>query len=130
LDDLHTAGILHRDIKVANILLDFKSPVIIDGIQITTADIISFSQDEMNDFLSRVDLSSTDFDVKLGDLGFSKFLPDTRMRSRTLCGTPLYMSPQIVFEEDYSFKADIWSLGSVYYELLTGHTPFQSKNMK
>jgi serine/threonine protein kinase len=111
-------------------LLDFKSPVIIDGIQITTADIISFSQDEMNDFLSRVDLSSTDFDVKLGDLGFSKFLPDTRMRSRTLCGTPLYMSPQIVFEEDYSFKADIWSLGSVYYELLTGHTPFQSKNMK
>lgn len=130
MDDLHTAGILHRDIKVANILLDFKSPVIIDGIEITTADIISFSQDEMNDFLSRVDLSSTDFDVKLGDLGFSKFLPDTRMRSRTLCGTPLYMSPQIVFEEDYSFKADIWSLGSVYYELLTGHTPFQSKNMK
>ena len=52
------------------------------------------------------------------------------MPSRTMCGTPLYMSPQIVFAQDYSFKCDIWSLGALYYELLTGVTPFESKNMK
>lgn len=47
-----------------------------------------------------------------------------------MCGTPLYMSPQILKEDDYSFKTDIWSLGTVFFELLTGHTPFQSPSMK
>jgi serine/threonine protein kinase len=52
----------------------------------------------MEEFLSKVDLLKVDFDAKIGDLGFSKFLPDSRMRCHTLCGTPLYMSPQIVNE--------------------------------
>ena len=89
LNDLHSAGILHRDIKTSNILLDFKSPVNLGGKKVTTADIISYDEDEMQDFLSQVDLLSVEFDVRIGDLGFSKFLPDTRIRSRTLCGTPL-----------------------------------------
>lgn len=102
----------------------------VNGRDFTTADIISFSPKEMKDFLSEVDLLSVDFEVKIGDLGFSKYLPDTQMPSRTMCGTPLYMSPQIVFRQDYSFKCDIWSLGALYFELLTGVTPFESKNMK
>lgn len=40
------------------------------------------------------------------------------------------MSPQIVNEFEYTFKTDIWSLGCLYFELLTGKPPFQSKNMK
>ena len=40
------------------------------------------------------------------------------------------MSPQIVHEEEYTFKTDIWSLGCLFFELLTGNTPFQSKSMK
>lgn len=74
-------------------MLDFRSPVIVNDKFFTTDDIISFSEDEMQDFLAKVDLLAVDFDVKIGDLGFSKFLPDARARSNTLCGTPFYMSP-------------------------------------
>lgn len=84
----------------------------------------------MEGFLQQVDLLKVDFDVKIGDLGFSKFVVDAQNPNFTICGTPLYMSPQIVHEEEYTFKTDIWSLGCLFFELLTGNTPFQSKSMK
>lgn len=68
--------------------------------------------------------------MKICDLGFSKFVADAENPNFTVCGTPLYMSPQIVHEEEYTFKTDIWSLGCLFFELLTGKTPFQSKTMK
>jgi serine/threonine protein kinase len=43
--------------------------------------------------LKEVDLLNTDFDIKIADLGFSKYLEDIRTRNYTMCGTPLYMSP-------------------------------------
>ena len=42
-------------------------------------------------------------------------------------GTPLYMSPQILAEEYFSSKCDIWSLGMMFYELLYGRTPWTGK---
>lgn len=48
----------------------------------------------------------------------------------TMCGTPLYMSPQIAKEVNYSFKSDVWSFGALFFEMLTGSPPFDSKNMK
>lgn len=77
-----------------------------------------------------MDLTKTKFDVKLADLGFSKYSADLNLPNMTMCGTPLYMSPQIVREVDYSLKTDVWSTGAIYYEMLTGTTPFQSKSMK
>ena len=48
----------------------------------------------------------------------------------TICGTPLYMSPQIVEgKQRYTYKTDIWSLGVLYYELLTGSMPFTAEKM-
>lgn len=47
----------------------------------------------------------------------------------TICGTPLYMSPQIVEEKRYTYKTDIWSMGVIYYELLTGKYPFHADKM-
>ena len=46
-----------------------------------------------------------------------------------MCGTPLYMSPQIVDDTRYTYKTDIWSLGVMYYELLTGKFPFNGEKM-
>jgi len=40
------------------------------------------------------------------------------------------MSPQLVEEEKYSLKADIWSLGIVFYELLTGSRPFRAASFE
>jgi len=43
---------------------------------------------------------------------------------KSLCGTPIYISPQIVKNESYDNKVDIWSLGVLTYELIFGRTPF------
>ena len=40
------------------------------------------------------------------------------------CGTPLNMAPQILFGNCYDQKADIWSLGTMVYEMLVGFSPF------
>ena len=66
---------------------------------------------------------------KISDFGFAKDLDkgeNTVMRS--IVGTPLYMSPQILARAKYTNKSDLWSVGLIYYELLHGHTPWPAKN--
>lgn len=51
--------------------------------------------------------------------------------SESYCGSPLYMSPQVLQSLEgtqYNYKADIWSLGTLFYELLVGCTPFNAKD--
>jgi serine/threonine protein kinase len=55
--------------------------------------------------------------VKLSDFGFSKVVVDM---TATICGSPLYMAPEILQHERYSHKSDLWSLGCILYELLHG----------
>lgn len=47
----------------------------------------------------------------------------------SICGTPLYSSPQLLKRKGYSFKVDTWALGILTYELLSGTTPFHSTRM-
>lgn len=83
------------------------------------------------EFLSKVDLTKIPFEIKIADFGFSKYLNDSKDEtSGTMCGTPLYMSPQIVDDHRYTYKTDIWSLGVIYYELLTGKFPFHAEKMR
>ena len=45
-------------------------------------------------------------------------------------GSPLYMAPELVNRAPYTEKIDVWSLGIITYQLLSGRTPFESRNLK
>ncbi|CAK9003777.1 unnamed protein product [Durusdinium trenchii] len=67
--------------------------------------------------------------AKLGDFGLSKAFSDATTCAMSCVGTPLYMSPEIVRGEGYSFGSDIWSLGCSLYELAAGLPPFYRTDM-
>lgn len=65
--------------------------------------------------------------VKLGDFGIAKSFKHKRVRN-TYVGTPLYMAPEMHSENGYTFKADIWALGCVLYELCCLKHPYSGKD--
>lgn len=67
---------------------------------------------------------TADDQVKLGDFGTAKNLTNTTQCLHAFVGTPLYMPPEIINNRAYSYKADIWSLGVIFYELLALKPPF------
>lgn len=68
------------------------------------------------------------FDIKIADLGFAQKF-DKEKGLELVLGTPLYMAPELVQHERYSEKVDVWSLGVIVYQLLSGKTPFDGKNL-
>jgi eukaryotic-like serine/threonine-protein kinase len=101
----HQKGIIHRDLKPSNVLVTLH-----DGVPL----------------------------VKVIDFGIAKALGQERLTEKTLCtgfaqmlGTPLYMSPEQTERsgQDADTRADIYSLGVLLYELLTGMTPFDKEHL-
>merc|ERR1719229_729567 len=67
-------------------------------------------------------------DLLLGDFGISCSLDEQSM-AKTCVGSPLYLSPEIVNQERYSWATDIWSLGVMLYELTMLQPPFKGTNI-
>ena len=65
--------------------------------------------------------------IKLSDFGLSKLLENPKDKAYTLCGTLQYLAPEIIKNKGYDKSVDWWSLGCVYYEMLTGKVPFKVK---
>jgi dienelactone hydrolase len=67
--------------------------------------------------------------AKVLDFGVAKLLETTNatqsVETSALIGTPLYMSPEQALGREVDARTDLWSLGAIYYEMLTGRPPFQ-----
>ena len=70
------------------------------------------------------------FDVKISDLGFAQQLNQNGEGLTLVLGSPLYMAPELVNRQPYTEKVDVWSLGVITYQLLSGRTPFESRDIK
>ncbi|RHY89195.1 hypothetical protein DYB35_008008, partial [Aphanomyces astaci] len=65
--------------------------------------------------------------LKIADFGFARHLESTSL-AETLCGSPLYMAPEILQFQKYDNKADLWSVGTILYEMVVGRPPFNGAN--
>ena len=111
---LHDKTILHRDIKLDNILVHFEN-----------------EEDRRNKNMLKAK-------VKMIDFGFARYLKKEELAYSTL-GSPINMDPGILRklnkmahsnEYGYDEKADIWSLGTICYEMLIGKSAFDAESMK
>jgi serine/threonine-protein kinase ULK/ATG1 len=64
--------------------------------------------------------------LRLCDFGFAWRRGDETCK--LTCGTPLYMAPEILEARSYDSRADVWSVGCIFFEMLTGSPPFNGTN--
>ncbi|CAI4219152.1 unnamed protein product [Parascedosporium putredinis] len=100
---LREMNYVHRDVKPQNLLL-LPSP---EYRKIHPRDILEASQDSLIPIAGLLSLPM----LKLADFGFARVLPSTSLAD-TLCGSPLYMAPEILRYERYDAKADLWSIAA------------------
>ncbi len=114
----HEQDILHRDLKPSNVLLS----------QSSSRQVVKSSSPEEGlrpDDLRLDDLTT----AKISDFGLAKRIDGSESLTRTgaIVGTPSYMAPeQATGRKDLTPAADVYSLGAILYELLTGRPPFRA----
>lgn len=97
-DFIHQKKLIHRDLKLDNVLID-----------------------EVHEL--------ENYNVKIADFGLATFTPaNLREKLYEKCGTPCYVAPEILRDQGYTQKCDIFSLGSLFFNLVTGRYLFNGQN--
>lgn len=96
---LHAHHIVHRDLKPQNLLL--VRDTVLGG-----------------------------YVIKIADFGFARLLGTSEQSmAATMCGSPLYMAPEVLRGDAYDDRADLWSVGVILFELLNGTAPFRAASI-
>ncbi|KAM4640763.1 serine/threonine-protein kinase PLK3 [Discoglossus pictus] len=69
-------------------------------------------------------------ELKVGDFGLAARLEPQDQRKKTICGTPNYLAPEVLYRQGHGPESDVWSLGCVMYTLLCGTPPFETSDLK
>ena len=107
LSEAHSQGVIHRDIKPSNIIINERGEV------------------KVLDFGLAKNLSG---DIQPGDPDAAT-LPATHTQSGVVLGTPLYLSPEQAVGTKVDVRSDLFAVGTVLYECITGRPPFTGKGM-
>jgi serine/threonine protein kinase len=97
MDFIHTSKIIHRDIKLDNILIN--------------------------------KIEEDHFVVKIADFGLATFCGLSKQLIFTKCGTPGYAAPEVLRGLGYTYNSDVFSLGAVFFNLLTGCYLFSGQDV-
>ncbi|ORY09281.1 hypothetical protein BCR34DRAFT_487541 [Clohesyomyces aquaticus] len=122
LEFLRSKNYIHRDLKPQNLLLN---PSSLYYSQSGTLERMPLAADA-NSLIPATGIESLPM-LKIADFGFARILPTTSL-AETLCGSPLYMAPEILRYEKYDAKADLWSVGTVLFEMMCARPPFRANN--
>uniref|UniRef100_A0A5K3FBA1 Protein kinase domain-containing protein n=3 Tax=Mesocestoides corti TaxID=53468 RepID=A0A5K3FBA1_MESCO len=101
---MNIRAVMHRDLKPGNILLSYYG-----------------------EYASVNDVPGPLITFKLADFGFARFLQDGIM-AETMCGSPMYMAPEVLMCHKYDARADIWSMGIIVYQCFVGKAPFYANS--
>uniref|UniRef100_A0A6J0SLD0 Serine/threonine-protein kinase PLK4 n=1 Tax=Pogona vitticeps TaxID=103695 RepID=A0A6J0SLD0_9SAUR len=75
-------------------------------------------------------LLTNNMNIKIADFGLATQLKMPHEKHYTMCGTPNYISPEIATRSAHGLESDVWSLGCMFYTLLTGKPPFDTDTVK
>ncbi|EHB00342.1 Protein kinase C zeta type [Heterocephalus glaber] len=135
LNFLHERGIIYRDLKLDNVLLDADGHIKLTDygmckVGFYAAEIciaLNFLHERgiiYRDLKLDNVLLDADGHIKLTDYGMCKEGLGPGDTTSTFCGTPNYIAPEILRGEEYGFSVDWWALGVLMFEMMAGRSPF------
>ena len=128
LDYIHQCRIIYRDLKPENVLIDKQGHIKIIDFGLSKIDdrrrgffkLFSSSKDSDKDsiFVNSVYESKKQLRQSLRN-------PHKKLQTKTVCGTPEYIAPEVLLDKSYTCAVDYYGLGLLIFEMLAGYNPYK-----